>query len=324
MRWILVLALLPIPACMAAQEQPTQSPSAPTQPAAGKSPSADQPQSQPAAPAPTSLQPPPPIDSSLPLQSSPGEPELPDSPGAVKTYHQAVSVLAAPPPCKPGEHATPETEGTKTPSCTTAAERNPYQRFLNSPTPLPLTPRQKGLLAIHDVIDPGNLFTITANAGFTVGIDPHTAYGAGWGGFGRNIGYSLVQDATGEFFSTFAIDSLLHQDPHYHRSPRATIPRRFLHAVSHTVISQHDDGTPMINYSTLLTYPISAEIANLYVPGVHGNGPSTIARIATGLASDPIDNLITEFLPDFARRVHIRVVFVQQLINKASSGASSF
>ena len=228
-----------------------------------------------------------------------------------------------PPPCLPGQQATPATAGTRTPSCTTAAERNPYQRFLNTPAPLALTSRQKGLLAIHDVVDPANLFTIAANAGFTIGIDPHTAYGPGLEGFGRNIGYTLVQDATGEFLSTFAIDSLLHQDPHYHRSPRATIPRRFLHAVAHTVISQHDDGTPMPNYSTLLTYPISAEIANLYVPGVHGNGPSTVARIVTGLATDPVDNIITEFLPDFAKRVHIRIVFVQQIINNVSRGADS-
>ena len=72
----------------------------------------------------------------------------------------------------------------------------------------------------------------------------------------------------------------------------------------------------MPNYDTLLTYPISAEISNLYVPGVHGNGPSTVARIMTGFATDPIDNLISEFLPDVARRVHVRVIFVQRIMNQ--------
>jgi hypothetical protein len=129
-----------------------------------------------------------------------------------------------------------------------------------------------------------------------------------------------VQDATGEFVSTFALDSLLHEDPHYHRSPQGTVPRRFLHAISHTVLTQHDDGTPMPNYSTLLTYPISAEISNLYVPGVHGNLPSTVKRVTIGLASNPIDDLITEFLPDFAKRVHVRIIFVQQVLNNIASG----
>ena len=243
---------------------------------------------------------------------------LPDSPGTTKTYEQTVSVTTAAPltTCNRGE------KGLDGKPCPAPVNRSPYQRCLNSLDPLPLSARQKGLLAIHDVVDPGNLFTITANAAFTVGIDPNTGYGPGMKGFGRDVGYSLVQDATGEFLSTFALDSLFHEDPHYHRSPKASVPRRFLHAVSHTVISQHDDGRKMVNYSTLLTYPISAEIANLYVPGVHGNMPSTVERVVTGLASDPIDNLITEFLPDFARRVHIRVIFLQQIVNNIAAQKS--
>lgn len=266
-----------------------------------------------------------------PLPASPAPDLLPDAPSTVQTYHQNVWVMASPHPCDPQiTIRTDASPGSINPEadaaaqiitpCAPAAHVNLYQRFLNSTTPLPLTPRQKGLLAIHDVIDPANLFTIAANAGFTVGLDPDTAYGPGWKGFGRNVGYSLVQDATGEFISTFALDSLFHQDPHYHRSPQASVPRRFLHAVSHTVISQHDDGTPMPNYSTLLTYPISAEISNLYVPGVAVNGPSTVKRVAIGLASDPIDSLITEFLPDFAKRVHVRIIFVQHILNNVASG----
>ncbi|WP_041597192.1 hypothetical protein [Granulicella tundricola] len=197
---------------------------------------------------------------------------------------------------------------------------NPYERFLNSTQPIPLSPRQKGYLAIHDVIDPFNLLTIGANAAFTVGIDSHSAYGPGLKGFGRNIGYSLSQDVNGEFIGTFLICSLAHEDPHYHRLPQATPMRRLYHAVSRTFVAQKDDGRPMLNIETLLTYPISAELANLYVPGVHGDGVSTVERIATGLATDPVNNIITEFLPDFARHVHIRVVFAQQILNQIASG----
>ncbi len=291
---------------------------------------------EPARPAPTL--PSPKTDPAAPIPP-PAPLPLPDSPGAVQTYRQMVSVVSTvPPPCRPGEHPAtihsrkddPESrkddpEALDDPSnsresCTPRANTSPYQRFLNSPAPFPLTVRQKGLLALHNVVDPGNIFTLTANAAFTVSVDPYGPYGPGWTGFGRNVGYSFAQDATGEFLSTFAIDSLLHQDPHYHRSPMASVPRRFLHAISHTVISQHDDGTPMPNYGTLLTYPISAEISNLYVPGVHGNGPSTVVRIASGLATDPVDSLITEFLPDVAKRIHIRIIFVQQLVNNVARG----
>jgi hypothetical protein len=200
---------------------------------------------------------------------------------------------------------------------------NPYKPFLDAPVRVPMTPRQKGYLAIRDVIDPGNLATIINTSAFTIGFNSHTAYGPGWGGFGLNVGDSLLQDATGEFFSTFVIASLTREDPHYYRMPHASIPRRFLHAVAHTVVSQHDNGAAMLNYDTLLTYPISAEISNLYVPGVRGNGPSTVERMLTGYATDPVDNLIAEFLPDVARRIHVRVIFVQGLLNQVGGDESS-
>jgi hypothetical protein len=76
----------------------------------------------------------------------------------------------------------------------------------------------------------------------------------------------------------------------------------------------------MPNLETLITYPASAEIANLYVPGVAGNGPSTVRRFMLGLATDPVNQIITEFLPDFARRIHTNIVFVQHILNQVAAG----
>jgi hypothetical protein len=193
---------------------------------------------------------------------------------------------------------------------------NPYQRFLNTTMPVPLTARQKGFLAVHNLTDPFNFLTIVASSGFTIGIDPHTAYGPGLKGFGKSAGVSLLQDATGEFFGTFLIPALAHEDPHYHRMPKGTFPRRTLHAISRTFIAQSDTGYNMPNFATLLVYPITSEISNLYVPGIQTNGPATAERILTGYALDPVNNLITEFLPDVARRIHIRIIFVQQILNQ--------
>lgn len=202
--------------------------------------------------------------------------------------------------------------------CVEAPNPQQYARFLDSPAPFPLTAQQKGWLAIHDVKDPGNLATIFATSAFTVGTNSHTAYGPGWAGVGRMSMYSLSQDATGEFFGTFAVPALAHQDPRYHRMPTASIPRRILHAVSHTVISQSDSGRPMPNFATLAVYPIATEISNLYVPGLQTDARSSVDRILTGYATDPVDNLITEFLPDVARHIHVRVIFAQRVLNQVS------
>lgn len=259
--------------------------------------------------------------------------DLPDSPGFANLQNGKAATVPqtaspqhpaqTPRPCPAvGGVAYPDAEAasaaaTRTPC---VAREDPYRRFLNSPVPSPLTPKQKGVLALRNFSDPFNLLTVVGNAAVTIAADSHTPYGPGFEGFGRYTGYSVVEDATGEFLGTFLLCSVFGEDPHYHRIPDARPMRRVLHAISRTIIAQSDNGHTMPNYENLIGYPASAEISNLYVPGVDGNGPSTVARIITGLATDPISNLITEFLPDVAERVHVRVVFVQQIINEVASG----
>jgi hypothetical protein len=134
-------------------------------------------------------------------------------------------------------------------------------------------------------------------------------------GFGKNAGVSLLQDATFEFFGTFAVPSIMHQDPRYFRMPDQPFKKRLIYSISRTVISRNDDGSPMPNYGTLLAYPINAEISNLYVPGIESDAASTTKRIFTGYALDPINNLLAEFLPDVAKHVRVRIIFLQRILN---------
>ena len=151
----------------------------------------------------------------------------------------------------------------------------PYQRFLNINIAIPLSWQQKGYLALHDVTDLANLGTIAGVSAITYGASSHTAYGTGWSGYGKIVGVSLLQDATANFFGTFLIPSIAHQDPRYYRMPDAPVRKRLLYSISRTFVSRHDDGSPMPNYGTLLTYPINSELSNLYVPGIETDGAST-------------------------------------------------
>jgi hypothetical protein len=196
---------------------------------------------------------------------------------------------------------------------------NPYKRFLNTPAVVPLTPRQKARLAFRNLTNPFNLITIVGTSGYTIGSDSHTAYGPAWRGFAKDIGYSYVQDATGEFFGTFLIPSLTREDPHYHRWPKRSIPHRILHAIDQTFMAESDRGKPIPNYAAVLTNPICAEISNLYVPGIADDAPSTTRRIMLGYATEPEDNLITEFLPTIASHIHVHVIFVQRILNRVSA-----
>ncbi len=200
---------------------------------------------------------------------------------------------------------------------------NPIQPFVTSEHIEPLTSKQKGVLAMRDFLDPFNFITIAGYSAIATAVDPHSAYGPGFKGFAKQTGYGLLQDAQGEFFQTYAIASLAHQDPRYHRMPTASVKRRLWHAISHTYVSQHDDGRRMLNVATLGTYLISAELTNLYVPGIQTDAASTARRIGVGIATDPAGAIVAEFLPDVARRIHIHIVFVQQILNQAMVGAPS-
>jgi len=191
----------------------------------------------------------------------------------------------------------------------------PYQRFLSTNIPVPLNWKQKGYLAAHYTTDPASLGTIVGLSAINIAADSHTAYGPGWKGFGELAGISLVQNATAEFFGTFAIPSLAHQDPRYYRVPGKPIGKRLLYSITRSYVSRSDEGKTMPNYSVFATYPIIAELGNLYVPGIQSDGPSTAERILTGIALDPVNNLVNEFLPDVAKHVHVRIIFVQQILN---------
>jgi hypothetical protein len=200
-------------------------------------------------------------------------------------------------------------------------EENPIQSIVSTPGVRPLTSEQKFRLAVRDVEDPFNLLVLTAGGGVYIATNAHNPYGPGLKGWGKIEGYSLVQDMQGEFFGTFLIPALAHEDPRYHRLGQGNISRRVLHAVLHTYVSQHDDGSLMPNYATLLNYPIGNVLANLWIPGSQVAAAPTAKRIALGIVTDPTGTLIGEFLPDVAKHIHIHIVFVQQLLNQAVTGS---
>jgi hypothetical protein len=199
---------------------------------------------------------------------------------------------------------------------------DPYQRFLSTKIVTPLTWQQKGYLALHNFTDPFNLLTIAGISAIDTAANSHSAYGPGFKGWATQMGVSYTQDATAGLFGGFVIPALAHQDPRYYRMPEARIPRRLIHAISQSYVAYADDGHRIPNYSVIFTYPINAEISNLYVPGIESNGPSTTKRILVGYALDPVNNIVNEFLPDVAKRIHIRVIFVQNILNNIAISPS--
>ena len=203
--------------------------------------------------------------------------------------------------------------------CTTVEPLiNWYDRFLSGPQVKPMNPREKAWLAFRNVGDPFNGLTILASSAIAVGSNAHSPYGPGMHGFGESVGVSYSQDMTGEFLGTFLIPTLAHQDPHYHRMPTASTKRRIAHTVIQVAWTQGDNGRGMINYADLAGFAIDDALGNLYVPGQQTRLSASTERYAIGLATAPVDNFVTEFMPDVARHFHIQVVIIQRVINQVA------
>lgn len=208
-----------------------------------------------------------------------------------------------------------QTAGLQPAACPAQPAINWYTRFINGPKGKPLTPHEKAWLAARNVVDPFNGLTILASSAITVGWDAHSPYGPGMPGFARSVGVNYTLDITGEFFGVFLIPSIAHQDPHYHRLLHASIPHRVGHAILQVVWTQGDNGQGMVNYANLVGFAIEDETGNLYVPGQQTNLPASAERYATGLGLAPIGNFVSEFWPDLASHLHVRVILVQWIIN---------
>lgn len=181
-----------------------------------------------------------------------------------------------------------------------------------------MTPRQKAILAGKDVIDPFNLLTIGGISAVAVATDSHSAYGPGVDGWAKLSGVTLTQDMTNEFFGTFLIPAITHQDPHYHRLPNASYKRRILHCIYQVVWTQGDNGKGMFNYANVVGGIFEEAISDAYVPYRDTGWAAASARYGTALATDPIGNFITEFVPDLARRINFHAVLVQRIINRVA------
>ncbi|MHB1796603.1 MAG: hypothetical protein ACYCPO_16775 [Acidobacteriaceae bacterium] len=196
---------------------------------------------------------------------------------------------------------------------------SPFAQYLKWPDVVPLTARDNLRSAVKGIIDPFNLMTIAGDAAIGIGSDSHTPYGPGMGGFAKYTGVSLTEDMTGEFFGTFLVPSLMHQDPHYHREPFLPIKRRILHSIVQVAWAQGYTGQPMLNYANFVGGIATAVVSNTFVPGPGRQGfSSTAGRLALAFAISPSGNLIEEFVPDLASRINLHVVIFQRILNSVT------
>jgi len=166
-----------------------------------------------------------------------------------------------------------------------------------------LSPGQKFQLFVDNSI---SVHTITwAALGSAVGQADNspTGFGQGWDAYGKRFGSSMARQASGEFFGTFVLASVLHQDPRFYAEIRPT----FFHAVKYSVqrvfIIRNDDGRDVIGWSRLGGPLLAEGLANAYYPDRNRTVGDTLLRYGLDLATRAGGNMFREYWPVFFQKI---------------------
>jgi hypothetical protein len=166
-----------------------------------------------------------------------------------------------------------------------------------------LEPKDKFNLFLHDAFDPLSFL----GAGFYAGIDQaqnrDPTFGQGAEGYGKRYGASFAAQTSFRFFSDFAYPSIFSEDPRYYRLAHGSAQKRLLHAVEHTFVAYHDDGTHMFNYSEWMGAATAVALSDRLHPGnEHGFGPAAKWASFAVMTEMGLD-VLREFWPEIARKL---------------------
>jgi hypothetical protein len=144
-----------------------------------------------------------------------------------------------------------------------------------------------------------------ASAGFEATWDDATGrwphYGEGAQGWAKRFGATLADTESRRFIQSFALSTILHQDPRYFPSGKKTLIPRALYALTRVAITKNDDGREAFNSSEFLGALFTSALENSYYPRSDRSLGDTLSRFEGALSSDATSYLLREFTPDLKR-----------------------
>jgi hypothetical protein len=189
--------------------------------------------------------------------------------------------------------------------------------LLNVDNWTPLTKYQKFRLFTDDLISPGTHLSIAGAAWLSWSTNDQSYMGPGFEGWAKRYGYSVADEALGQFVGAFALPVIFKQDPRYLPWDQGTKKRRMLYAMSRVLITRNDAGGESFNVSKVGGTFMVSSLSNLYYPsGRDSSAGATLSRAGLSLASDAGYNIFIEFWPDVARKFHLGKFF-QQIVRRS-------
>jgi hypothetical protein len=145
-----------------------------------------------------------------------------------------------------------------------------------------------------------------SSAGYSQLTNGSPNYGTDSGAFGERLGATALRSTTQNIFTNAVFAPLFHEDPRYYELGRGhKFFDRVFHAVIRPLVTKSDDGRSRPNYSLLSGDLAGAILTNAYYPSRNRGFGQTTATFGTSLGGSAVGYVVTEFMGDALRAVHL-------------------
>lgn len=170
---------------------------------------------------------------------------------------------------------------------------------------LALTPLQKLELATDNSVAPSMVLGDLISAGIDQATNSLQGYGQEYAGFGKRFGSALATSTTNQYFKTFLLPTLLHDDPRYFVLLHGTTTKRVLYAITRVIVTRTDAKTEGVNWPGIAG-PLMAEgLANVYLPPEQRTVGKTFRRYGIRIGVGAAANIVKEYWPTIFKRLRL-------------------
>ncbi len=113
----------------------------------------------------------------------------------------------------------------------------------------------------------------------------------------------MGRNASSNFFGTFLLASVLHQDPRFFPQIDPTFGGSVKYSVKRLFITRNDSGHDTANWSGLLGPALGEGLANAYWPEQERTAGDTLQRYGVDMATTVGYNMLRNYWPVFFRRL---------------------
>jgi hypothetical protein len=175
-------------------------------------------------------------------------------------------------------------------------------------TPGPLTAEQKFKLFLAKSTSPPQFLGSLAGAGITQAMDRFPGYGQGGEGYAKRFAASMATGASSNFFGTFIVASVLHEDPRYFPRAEGSFGKRLGYALERVLVTRKDNDGEGFNWWGTTGQLAAEGLANSYLPDGERTVGKTFQRYGIRIGFSAANNVVKEYWPTIFKRLGINKI----------------